>query len=45
MFAKDKEAFKNKDANILEKEEFLKQWQKEGLLRILYNLINLINMP
>jgi len=26
MFAKDKEAFKNKDVNILEEEEFLEQW-------------------
>jgi len=25
MFGKDKEAFKNKDANILKKEEFLEQ--------------------
>ena len=40
-----KGAFKNKDVNILEEEEFLEQWGKEGPLRILYNLINLINTP
>ena len=45
MFGKDKEAFKNKDANILKKEEFLEQQRKEGPLRTLYNLINLINTP
>jgi len=45
MFSKNKEAFKNKDANIPEEEEFLEQWRKEGLLGILYNLINLINTP
>jgi len=26
IFSKNKEAFKNKDANILKKEEFLEQW-------------------
>ena len=45
MFSKNKEAFKNKDANIPEEEEFLEQWRKEGPLGILYNLINLINTP
>ena len=36
IFSKDKEAFKNKDANIFfKKKEFLKQWRKEGLLKIL----------
>jgi len=45
MFGKNKEAFKNEDANIPEEEEFLEQWQKEGPLRTLYNLINLINTP
>jgi hypothetical protein len=45
MFGKNKEAFKNEDVNILKKEKFLKQWRKEGLLKTLYNFINLINMP
>jgi len=45
MFGKNKEAFKNEDANILEEEEFLEQWRKEGPLGTLYNLINLINTP
>src|SRR6266567_664482 len=37
IFNKNKEAFKNKDVNILEKKESLKQYQKERLLKILYN--------
>jgi len=45
MFGKNKEAFKNKDVNIPEEEEFLEQWRKEGLLGTLYDLINLINTP
>ena len=45
IFSKNKEAFKNKDVNILEEEEFLEQQRKEGLLGTLYNLINLINTP
>ena len=44
IFSKNKKAFKNKNANILKEEEFLKQQQKEELFRTLYNLINLINM-
>jgi len=45
IFSKNKEAFKNKDVNILEEEEFLEQWRKERPLGTLYNLINLINTP
>jgi len=45
MFGKNKEAFKNKDANIPEEEEFLEQWRKKGPLGTLYNLINSINTP
>jgi len=45
MFSKNKEAFKNENANILEEEEFLEQWRKEGLLRTLCDLINLISTP
>ena len=44
MFGKNKEAFKNEDINILEEEEFLKQWQKKGPLKTFYNLINSINI-
>jgi hypothetical protein len=45
MFGKNKEAFKNNNANILEEEKFLKQWREEGQLGILCDLINSINTP
>ena len=45
IFSKNKEAFKNEDMNILKENKFLEQWRKEGPLKILYNLSNLINTP